>query len=112
MSVTIHIKSNRFAEIGKQFHNEASQVVRKTTLDVEAGAKRLVPVDTGLLRNSIISTMESDLTGVVSTNVEYSVYVEYGTRKMSAQPYMTPAAEAVRQPFIQAMQHIVRDVNN
>jgi phage protein, HK97 gp10 family len=108
--VTIHLKSNRFAEIAKQFHNEASQVVRKTTLDVEAGAKQRVPVDTGLLRNSIQSTMEGELTGVVSTNVEYSIYVEYGTTRMSAQPYMTPAAEAMRQPFIQALQNIGRQL--
>jgi HK97 gp10 family phage protein len=110
MSVTIHIKSNRFAEIAKQFHNEASQVVRKTTLDVEAGAKRLAPVDTGLLRNSIQSVMEGDLTGVVFTNVEYSVYLEYGTRKMSARPFMTPALESARQPFIQALQAIGRNL--
>jgi HK97 gp10 family phage protein len=106
VSVTIHIKSNRFPEIAKQFHNEASQVVRKTTFDVEAGAKRLAPVDTGLLRNSIQSLLEGDLTGVVFTNVEYSVYLEYGTRRMSARPFMTPALEAERQPFIRALQSI------
>jgi HK97 gp10 family phage protein len=108
VSVTIHIKANRFAAIAQQFHAEASQVVRKTTLDVEAGAKRLVPVDTGLLRNSIQSEMEGDLTGVVFTAVNYSVFVEYGTSRQSSQPYMTPALEAERHNFVQAMQNIGR----
>lgn len=107
MPVEIRIKSNRFAAISQQFHAQASQVVRKTALDIEAGAKQLVPVDTGLLKNSIQTTMESELTGVVFTNTEYAVFVEYGTSRMSAQPYMTPAAESQRQPFIRAIQTIL-----
>jgi HK97 gp10 family phage protein len=106
--VKTHITSDLFAQIAKQFHNEASQVVRKTTLDVEAGAKRLAPVDTGLLRNSIQSLMEGDLTGVVFTNTEYASHVEYGTHKMSAQPFLTPALEAERYAFIRGLQTILR----
>ena len=34
---------------------------------------------------------------VVGTNVEYAVYVEFGTSKMQAQPYLRPAAERVMQ---------------
>lgn len=30
---------------------------------------------------------------VVGTNVEYAPYVEFGTSKMSAQPYLRPAAD-------------------
>lgn len=32
----------------------------------------------------------------VGTNVEYAPYVEFGTYKMAAQPYMRPAAREVR----------------
>lgn len=32
-------------------------------------------------------------TWVVGTDVEYSVYVEFGTSRMSAQPYLRPAIE-------------------
>jgi hypothetical protein len=32
---------------------------------------------------------------VVGTNVEYAVYVEFGTSKMAAQPYLRPAAKKV-----------------
>lgn len=30
---------------------------------------------------------------VVGTNVEYAVYVEFGTSRLAAQPYLRPAAE-------------------
>jgi len=106
MPVEIHIKSNRFAQIARQFHDEAREVIRKTTFDVEARAKQLVPVDTGLLRNSIQSEFESDLVGIVFTNTKYAPFVEYGTSRMSAQPYMTPALESQRSPFIRALQTI------
>jgi len=111
MPVTIHLKSNRFGEIAKQFHEQVSLVVRKTTLDIEAGAKQLSPVDTGLLRSSIQSKMDGDLTGIVFTNTEYAVYVEFGTRRMSAQPYLTPSVESARHPFIQALQSIGRNLD-
>ena len=32
-------------------------------------------------------------TWTVGTNVEYAVYVEFGTSRMAAQPYLRPAAE-------------------
>lgn len=36
-----------------------------------------------------------DVVYVVGTNVEYAAYVEFGTSKMSAQPYLRPAARQV-----------------
>lgn len=35
----------------------------------------------------------TDAEWVVGTNVEYSVYVEYGTSTQAAQPYLRPAVE-------------------
>ena len=32
---------------------------------------------------------------IVGTDVEYAVYVEYGTSRMAAQPYMRPAVKSV-----------------
>jgi len=61
-------------------------------------AQRLAPVDTGTLRASIhVDSVERSgmsVTATVSTGgeaSEYAVYVELGTRRMAAQPYMTPA---------------------
>ena len=59
----------------------------------ESYAKQLCPVDTGNLRNSITHQQVSENTEVIGTNVEYAPYVELGTVRMKARPYLRPAAE-------------------
>lgn len=59
----------------------------------ETYAKRLCPVDTGNLRNSITHQQFDERTEVVGSNVEYAPYVELGTVKMGARPFLRPAAE-------------------
>ena len=49
------------------------------------------PVDTGRLAGSITSRVEGD-TVTIGTNVEYGKYVEFGTSRMGAQPFIGPAA--------------------
>jgi len=84
-----------------------SIVVRAHTLRCEARAKVYCPVDTGYLKNSIGSSFEGDgrfgeMTGTVTAGAKYARYVEYGTSRMGAQPYMTPAFEATQPEFVQA----------
>ena len=49
---------------------------------VQAAVKMLTPVDTGNLRNKIFVAHEKMMEYAVTTNVEYAVYVEYGTGKL------------------------------
>lgn len=44
---------------------------------------------------SLKIVLGTDAVYVVGTNVEYSVYVEFGTSRMPAQPYLRPAAQEV-----------------
>ena len=60
-------------------------------LVAEGYAKRLCPVDTGRLRNSISHAVDGNA-AYIGTNVDYAVYVEMGTVKTHAQPYLKPAA--------------------
>lgn len=60
-------------------------------LVAEGYAKRLCPVDTGRLRNSISHTRDEDST-YIGTNVEYAPYIEFGTSRRKPQPYLKPAA--------------------
>lgn len=60
-------------------------------LQAEGHAKKKCPVDTGRLRNSITHTTDEEA-AYIGTNVEYAGYVEYGTSRMKAQPYIRPAA--------------------
>lgn len=49
---------------------------------IQGAVKLLTPVDTGNLRNKIFVDHEKMLEYSVTTNVEYAVYVEYGTGKL------------------------------
>lgn len=48
-------------------------------------------VDTGRLVGSISHEQEGDRTEVIGTNVEYAPYVELGTQKTLAYPFLKPA---------------------
>lgn len=80
---------------------EASQGIQRAIdraleeigLAAEGYAKRACPVDTGNLRNSIAHAVESaDNAVYIGTNVEYAPYVELGTSRQKAQPFLRPAA--------------------
>ncbi len=88
-------------------------------------AAALSPVDSGLLRNSIgyktntsqssdgkLSISPKKHEGYVGTNVEYARYVEYGTRRQVAQPFLRPAIKALSNrdvDIIKAIQTAIKD---
>ena len=61
-------------------------------LAAESHAKELCVVDTGRLRNSITHVVQDEEV-YIGTNVEYAPYVELGTSRMKARPFLKPAAE-------------------
>lgn len=73
--------------------SEAVQKALETIgLIAEGYAKIECPVDTGNLRNSI-THQRGDNYVAIGTNVEYAPYVEMGTSRMKAQPYLRPAVD-------------------
>lgn len=88
----------------KTLTTRASQVVRKVAFDTEADAKRLAPVDTGMLENSITTaTANGGLTAAVVATASYAEYVELGTSRQSPQPFMGPATDRNTPMFYEAM---------
>lgn len=76
---------------------EAVQIlVSQAAVHLSGTAKRIVPVKTGRLQGSIqVQSDTKTKTGaiaVISPNTTYESYVEYGTSRMAARPYMRPAA--------------------
>ena len=85
--------------------------------NVTTQAKLLAPVKEGRLRNSIMwkvptekggfndsggEKADNEITvnpkvneGYVGSNLDYSIYQEFGTRKMKPQPYLRPAIDIV-----------------
>lgn len=68
--------------------------VQKASLRVMRNARQLAPVDTGQLKNSIISAIEYDdktLRGVVGSNVKHAPWMEFGTGVFAGRsPYFPP----------------------
>ena len=65
----------------------------RNALKVELAAKEMCAVDTGRLRGSITTDKRyiQKFLVMVGTNVDYGIYVEFGTKKMDARPYLFPA---------------------
>jgi HK97 gp10 family phage protein len=107
--ISLVVNFNNIPQLSNRAQMAAEQVVAETAQNIEAHARTIVPVDTGRLRASIATTRDAPLQASIGPRgVEYCVYVEYGTYKSRAQPYMRPAAEQARAPFIAAMSRIVQ----
>lgn len=105
MSVVV---KSRLGEIAQAAIPKAELAVRKTAFDIEAGAKQRSRWDTGAMRSAWQTSFEGQLEATVANGVEYAIYNEYGTHKMTAQPMARPAAHAAEAPFIAAMRQVFR----
>jgi phage gpG-like protein len=83
-----------------QLKKDIKRITDTHGLLIESTAKELAPVDTGRLRASIHYDAQ---TGQVSTNVVYASFMELGTVRHRAQPFLFPAAERWRQSYLNAV---------
>ena len=89
--------------------SDVKRVVSQNGSEMQRGAQRKVPVDTGTLKRSIgLELSDGGLTATVEPTAEYSGYVEYGTRYMEAQPFVRPAFNEQKQQFINDMKGLVK----
>lgn len=78
--------------IGMTAESNAKQEITKAVYDTPESKSGYVR--TGRLRNSISYGVDTDEPAVyIGSNVEYAPYVELGTSKMRARPYLKPAVE-------------------
>lgn len=79
----------------------------------EAEEKLLVPVLTGRLKASIATTVVTDTPEkqqrAVAPDTEYAGYVEYGTSRMAAQPYVRPAYDMHQSEAVEVIKRSVND---
>lgn len=92
---------------GAEVKSKIGKAVQKNGAQMHKAAISNAPVDTGALKQSI--TLEvSDMTATVQENKHYGIYVELGTRKMAAQPYIKPAFNSVKDTFVSDLRKAVR----
>ena len=121
----VTLTHNRFPEIARALPREVGEIVEETVLDIETQIKvgmasshngewygshqasapgEMPAIDTGALAASIQTDVKGTK-GVVYTNMEYSEYMEWGAPAagIEPRPFMTPAAEAARGPFLRKL---------
>lgn len=65
---------------------------------------------TGQLHDSIrLKLSLNGMTAIVSANTEYAAYVEYGTRKMAAQPFLRPSLNTQGKKFIRDLKRLAKE---
>ncbi len=85
----------RYADQVSNFHHiieeEFGKAVRRLAMMTELRAKENCPVDTGKLRASIVTQIQSLAVAWIGTNTEYAAHVEYGTEPHEIRPRIKKA---------------------
>jgi len=95
VEITCDVKGiERFQEAMRRFDSAVQKHVHRQlaswAAEVKALAKQLVPVRTGHLRSSIYAKI-SEWVAEIGAEATYALFVELGTRRMQARPYLYPA---------------------
>ena len=100
--------------------NDVKDVVKLNTSELQTGMQRKASFKghwegkkfikpTGATKRSITLEMKKGgLVGVVAPQTHYSPYLEYGTRFMTAQPFVKPAFFVQKHKFIKDLSRLVR----
>ena len=91
-----------FLAVIQQWEDQAPENLEKLGQLAEQEAKTRAPVKTGRLRRGIEHDVAKD-TMVLTNEVPYAGYVEFGTRHSRAQPHMRPGFAAAVNRYEQIM---------
>ena len=98
------------------------ELAQETALRIAERARELVPVRTGHLLDSIDAVFGEDVEDPdsdgsprafepiqVVADTPYATFVEFGTSKMAAQPFLGPAAEELEPDFLSGVDAILEE---
>ncbi len=115
MNIQVRVKINRFSSIAEQLPRVAKTEQRQAAEDIRDIAQQIAPVssETGEgyvhLRDTIAVQEDGEALAVV-TDKPYAGFVEYGTYKMGAQPYLGPAAEIVWPEYRTSLERAIASI--
>lgn len=73
-------------------------------VEMESTAKQIVPVRTGFLRSTIYHKLDPSNNSLeIGATADYAMFVELGTRRMAAEPFIRPAFDAHQSQLLQAL---------
>lgn len=78
------------------------EILYQSMTKMQEIAVNLAPVKTGRLKNSInlFPQLPGATSYVLADGVEYGIYQEFGTHKMSPQPFFRPALDQVKNVWL------------
>ena len=93
MADNVIVVADNTEQVASAITSALEAALEEIGLVAEGYAKKLCPVDTGRLRNSITHVLASEDTVVIGTNVEYAPYVHEGARGRAGVPFLRNAAQ-------------------
>jgi HK97 gp10 family phage protein len=88
MAISVSFKIN--TNINKNIDKAIEKGLTKAAVYVQGEAKKRAVVDTGNMRANVYYKVVGFVALIYNT-VKYSIFIEYGTIKMQARPFMRPA---------------------
>jgi hypothetical protein len=117
MEITFKIEANPeiIRSISKRTQERLRKVVSKTAFDVQAATQDNIRlhdlIDTGFMLNSVNTLQVSPYSQLIIVSAFYAIYHELGTVNLPAKPFLAPAVEAMRKPFLEAVRQAVNGNN-
>lgn len=124
MASQIIVQFNRLPDFARSISATPRDIVQKLGFDIEADSKNSMVgggsphapsapgqpphVDTGHLKDSIGFEMTGQTSGEVTAGADYSAMLEYGTSRMPARPFLTPAVDRVAGKMAEIGAEIIR----
>ena len=92
-----------------QIRNATMRALKNNTEKTMQQAKKNAPVDTGFLKNNIVTRYE-DMSGIIHSQSAYSGFQEFGTRYQSGTPFMRPSLMFIYPQFRKDMLDVMKGV--
>jgi len=108
MNVSVTVDIEKLSKFNNQLDDKIKQVVQIAARNIEKDAKQRMAdwpaVDTGTTMNSIfVDPGSPSFSQHIGPTTEYAPFIEFGTRYMSARPFMIPALEKEAPRFKEAL---------
>jgi len=95
----LRLAIDKTKELGEHIETANKLVLRRIAEDIVDDAKLAVPVRTGYLKSTIGIQAETIDSVDVGATAPYAGFVEDGTSKMVARPYLRPAVQSQARNF-------------
>ena len=102
--------ARKLAALPRRMEDAMARAVDEAAVRAAEAARSLAPVDSGELKRGITVRKYGKTEGAAVSAAPHSAMVEYGTSRMPPQPFMLPAAQAVRREFVESARAAAREV--